>query len=565
MTAPEARTPRLPRQAVDRDARRLQLARARRRWRFAAPADNPLAPVAIADRVPRGAGYDHRWALPHLPHLARTLVGALAGRVAAAVTRRDPVDAARGMFAAAGLRLPPAAQRTRDVLDDAWFARDWIDGPDPYVLERVRDLDAVLARLALRRSDVPAHPDGASLSDELARGRLFVADYRLLQRALLHGTTLGRDTRWRDKYLPVPLVLLGERPGVDPTCDLVPLAIRVDPPEAQGHNPTHTPRDGAAWDLARLYVRVADFNLQLLSCHLWRHHFVLEAVVTCTHRQLAAEHPVHILLAPHLAYTTAVNRAALGLMQRGGVFDRMYAGRLPETRRILVASHARWNWPELELERDLADRGVDTTPAEYPWRDDARLWTDAIDRFVTGYLAGFYRDDDDVRDDDELAGWVHELAADDGGNLRGLAPVDDVAGLRRLLAQVLFLAGPGHAAAHYPQSDAFAFAPTYPGAAALPPPAEGELVDARRVRATLPGLDGVVQQFLTNQIADYRFDRFGDYTAHALGQVALARAPIARLHTDLDRIERTIEARNRQRRRPYLHLLPSRVPNSTNI
>jgi arachidonate 15-lipoxygenase len=250
------------------------------------------------------------------------------------------------------------------------------------------------------------------------------------------------------------------------------------------------------------------------------------------------------------------------------VFDTLYAGELPETREIMIKSYHQWSVREQALDADLAARGVEVQPTDYPWRDDGKLWWPAIQRFVDDYVALFYANDQAVRDDTELQAWIAELQAADGGHLRGLMPgpnLDTVAELTAVLGQFLFTAGPGHAAVHYPQTDYFTYIPAFPGAAYRPPPKDGEPVDEARIVDTLPPFSVGADQFQNNQIAYYRFDKFGDYSKYPLAKVSVAQPLITRLQDDLRVIEDQINTRNRTRARPYEYMLPSLVPNSINI
>jgi arachidonate 15-lipoxygenase len=561
--------PTIPQRSPALAERRRQLEHARTQYCYAAPADNPLAPIAVAGRFPSSEQYGLRWALPYLPQLFRSLKGALVGhlRRLGGARARDGHDPLAALFRHGGLPAPDVI--TAHASDGA-FARNWLDGTNPLLLQRVRDAAQLRARIAFTDEQwTTALPDAPSPEAMIAAGRLFFVDYDLLQRAVLPADMVGRDSRWREKYLPAPVVLLADAPGVEPLCDLIPVAITIDQPAARPPNPIYWRGAGTAWRLAKIYAAVADFNLQALSSHLHRHHYLMEPVALTTHRQLATAHPLHVLLEPHLAYTMAVNRAALDLLKRrGSIFDQIYAGRLEDTRRILVRSHERWSLRAVDLDADLADRGVEALPHDYPWRDDARLWRGAIHRFVAAYVALFYRGDDEVAGDVELQAWFAELQSPDGGNLRELtasARLETIAELIELVASIVFIVGPGHAAVHYAQTDYFTYAPAHPAAAYLPPPSERDTISKERIRATLPPFGRSVAQFLNNQIAYYRFDRFANYRGYALDGVARARPAITALRAALDDIEACIAERNRARRRPYRYLLPSLVPNSVNI
>jgi arachidonate 15-lipoxygenase len=177
----------------------------------------------------------------------------------------------------------------------------------------------------------------------------------------------------------------------------------------------------------------------------------------------------------------------------------------------------------------------------------------------------FYANDAEILADEELAAWERELVDPAGGAIRGLAVGARIAGrdeLADILAHVLFTAGPQHAALHYPQTAYFTAVASFPAALYRAP--EDPTSPCFRASA-LPPADRASEQFETNHIASYRYDRFGDYARYPLGRVAAAAPIIGRLQRDLADVERTIAARNAGRARPYEYLRPSLVPNSVNI
>jgi arachidonate 15-lipoxygenase len=564
------RQPLLPQQDPHPNQRAFELAIIRAFYEYLPQdrAHNPLAPIAVAGRFPLYEQYGLRWALPYLPQLLRSVVDTEVKKLWYGVRELfGPVDKVawyKRLFSRT-FDLPPPPE-VDDWKKDAVFARNRIDGPNPLLLARVADRADLDARVGLDDSDFQSvMGPGRTLDDELAAGNLFVADFQLLQRSLLPQTTNQRDSRWRDKYLPAPVALFCQRPGVDPFCALVPVAIRIDQKNAAAPNPLYLRRDNESWLTAKTYVEVAEFNLQAMSSHIYRHHYVAEPFAVTTRRQLSPSHPVYVLLEPHLAYTLPVNASAFDLLKKpGSVFDEIYAGELCETRQIMIESYGQWNWLDLGLERDLDQRGVLDGPVEYPYRDDARLWLPILHRFVSKYLALYYDTLSSIGSDWELQGWARELTDQDGGNVRGLFPggrVGSVVELTEALTQFLFIAGPGHAAVHYPQTDYFTYIPAFPGAAFIPPPH----ADGTALADILPPFAVGADQFQNNQIANYRFDRFGDYRRYPLSRVTAARPLIAEMAESLRDLETTIEARNRGRARPYRYLLPSLVPNSINI
>jgi arachidonate 15-lipoxygenase len=133
-----------------------------------------------------------------------------------------------------------------------------------------------------------------------------------------------------------------------------------------------------------------------------------------------------------------------------------------------------------------------------------------------------------------------------------------------LLAQALFIAGPGHASQHYSSNYYYRYPPAFAGAA-YEPPLWGPTANEADYRGMLPPIRTAAKQFMYNTFGDFRFDKFGDYHKYPLGKLSQAEGPIAQLRQDLDAAERRIAVRARIRPLPYEFLLPSRVPNSVNI
>lgn len=562
----------------------------RRRYRYTAPADNPVAPIALAARVPLTANYDLRWAARYMPVLLPVLGHVLASRVRFAWQRLrgtyDRFAAYRQIYDGV---LPcgdlPVPAPVHDYFEDAAFASQRLDGPNPVQIARVPDRDWVTRKLPAYTPAQFAAATGHDLDAELAAGNVYACDYELLQASLR--PRARRDSRWRATYLPAPILLLWYGPGRLRGSDLVPVAIQLDQPDAVTWDQPDfrrpavavppalvTPDMSERWALARTLVQCADQNIQVNSTHVGRTHWLIEPFALAVPRQLPPDHPLYLLAEPHIRFTLAVNQTTIPLITvPGKIFSAIYAGTLQETRQIMIDTHARWSFRELALERDLQARGMDTYPGRYPYREDARrLWA-ATFAFVDRYLRIFYRSDVDVVRDAYLQAFVDELVDPARGNVRGLlagprlATVDE---LVEIVAQFVFTCGPQHAAVHYPQLEYFTYVPASPGAAYLPPPIGDQPVRPDRTLATLPPEHHAIVQFQTDQIGNYRYDRFGDYSRYRLGRSQVPGVPeaIAAFDRELGRVQQDIERDNHDpavRARPYVYLLPSNIPNSINI
>lgn len=562
----------------------------RQRYRYNTT-DNPVAPIALAVDVPWTANYDVRWALPYLPVLLPVLGHVAANRVRFAWQRLrgrfDKFGAYRQMFDGVLSRrgdIPPP-EPFYDYFTDAAFARQRLDGPNPLVIARVPDRQWLTDNLESYSDDAFLATTGIPLTAALAAGTVYAADYALLQRALR--PKADRDTRWRETYLPAPIVLFWYAPGKLADSDLVPVAIQLDRTKAKVWHqpdptiaaqevdvPIFTPADGDKWAFAKSLVQTADQNHQVNSTHVGRTHWLMEAFALAVPRQLPPDHPVHLLFEPHLRFTLAVNHTTIPLItDRGKVFSTIYAGTLEVTRAIMIETRETWTFRALGLEADLAARGMDTYPGQYPYREDARRLWKITHAFVSAYINHFYRDDAQVQGDRHLQAFITELIDPARGNIRGLlagTALTTVAELIEIVAQVVFTCGPLHAAVHYPQLEYFTYVPASAGASRRPPPIDRDDVRPDSLLASLPPLHNSLVQFQTDNIGNYRYDRYGDYSRYRLGKYE--EQPVQDMLADftaaLHAAQWDIERDNRPdgpRVRPYVYLLPSNIPNSINI
>ena len=459
--------------------------------------------------------------------------------------------------------------------DDEAFAYRRIAGPNALEISRVTDWPTLRRKIPLNPNRIEAilgRP--IDLEREATNGRLFTVDFERIQLALrpCAPTPRTRDSRWRRKYLPIPIGVFLEDPGWGRRkTDLRPLAIRIDQPQPdpREYNPVYYSDGSPGWNLAKLYFEVADENTHFACGHVYRTHFVMEPFCLATARQLAFDHPVSLLLGPHTRYTLVTNSSAYeDFVNPKEIYFKFYAGTLEESRDLFIQSYRAKTFLELELEADLRFRGVSSYPADYPYRDDARLWLRPITDFVGDYVRAFYASDSAVAGDQRLQSWAQELMSPAHGAVRGLVPgnrLDTVGKLIDLLAQILFIAGPGHASQHFSEMYYCRYSPAFPESAYAPPPWRKDRANDARFRNTLPPIKPSSLHFMYSSFGNFRYDRFGDYSRYPLSRVPQAAGPIRKLQADLAKVQQTIEARLPGRMQRYDFLLPSRVPNSINI
>src|SRR5262249_29831798 len=245
---------------------------------------------------------------------------------------------------------------------------------------------------------------GDSLEAALAEARLYLADY-----AVLEGAQTGAFPNGQ-KYLAAPIALFVVEKT---TRRLKPVAIQCHQKPGP-KNPIFLPNDGWNWQIAKTFVEIADGNIHEAMVHLGRTHLVIEPFVVTTLRQLAAGHPLSHLLRPHFVGTMAINKASWRhlIADKGGV-EMLFSASLPAARGLAVKSVQSLDIMSSLLPKTFASRGVDdqTSLPNYPYRDDALLYWNAISCWVSSYIGLYYRTAADILEDTELQAWARELAS----------------------------------------------------------------------------------------------------------------------------------------------------------
>ncbi len=452
-------------------------------------------------------------------------------------------------------KLPKVA----DVFMEDWvFARSFVAGPNPVLLTR---LDAAMETFPVTdehfRCGRPFQAD--SLHEALSEGRVFVVDFSGLR------TLRPGQHPLQPKYLAAPQVMLALPRGGR---SLVPIAISGGP---DANAPIWTPSDGWAWQIAKQAVRVADGCHQELLSHLAYTHLVIESFVVATRRCLAESHPVYALLSPHYEGTMPINALAIKkLIQPGEAVDRVVGAEVSSIYEVLRQERLAFNLAENYVPNALRRRKVDDVEAlpDYPYRDDALQIWGAISRWVSGYVDHYYRCDSDVQEDDELQRWTAELADPDAGAIVGLGRhgrIEDRETLKEVLTMVIFTASAQHAAINFAQLSEMAFSPAYPLALYAPLPTAGSVVTEQDFLDVLPPLDVALRTEQTLVfLGSLHYGQLGHYPARHFRSSEVV-ALMKRFQDELRDIEAKIVERNEGQILPYVHLQPTRVPQSINI
>jgi len=458
------------------------------------------------------------------------------------------------------VELPKVAERWQD---DHEFARQAVQGVNPLHITSITTLPE---GMPLTDHDVRGLlSPGTSLAGALAARRVFLLDFEVLEGIPMfrkvdeHGV---EERRWA----PASRCLL----YLEDSQRLRPLAIQLGRDPAK--EPVFTPNDSEAdWLAAKIYLRCSEGNTHQMIAHALRTHFVVEPFVMATMRNLPDPHPVYKLMRRHFRYTLAINDGARkGLLDEGGVFDDLIATGGPDKGHIKLGQkgYQRWkladNKPRLDFER----RGV-LDPAilpDYPYRDDALPLWDALEEYVGGVLAPFYKSDADLVNDTELQAWwadllEHGIPADK----MPCARLERVADLADILTTVLYTGSVHHAAVNYLQYEHYAFVPNAPLCMRQPPPAKKGVLRREDIADMIPTRSqtlwqvaigralasfGEDEEFLLNE-GGWRETYFQEP-----GFQAIRERLYERLRAQLD----LVNARNAKRDVPYTVLQPDRIP-----
>lgn len=427
-----------------------------------------------------------------------------------------------------------------------------------------------------------------TLAQAIREHRLYLVDYAQLEGAkadMLHG---------EQRYLCAPIALFywnpTPPPGYPPQGALQPIAIQL----AQQHDPEtaplFTPNDcaqandgnGLKWKIAKYMVNVVTAIQHESVAHLGDCHLIIEPMVVATHRQLAETHPLFKLLIPHFRFTININDDAIhSLIVPGGVVATNVGPAIEDTLRLVAEAHQAWRWDERSPDRLFALRGVDKLPL-FPFRDDTLLLWQAVKRWVGDYLRLYYRNDQDVRDDAELQGWIWELTAPQYCGFKGLGGlsasgdaqrpwrIDSLDYLIEMVALIVYTAGPQHASVNYAQYPLMSYMPSVAGTIYQPAPTRSTVIASEQdCLAWYPPLDvGLYTFSFEFLLAQVQYDTFGHYEHNPRDPYFTdprVQPLVADLQADLARIEAEIRKRNLSRPMPYPFQLPSQIPNSISI
>ncbi|ADJ28240.1 lipoxygenase family protein [Nitrosococcus watsonii] len=506
-----------------------------------------VPPIPMIDKVPHEEYFSPKYTAERLASMAK-----LAPNMLAAKTKRlfDPLDELNEYDEMFIFLDKPGI--VRGYRTDESFGEQRLSGVNPMSIRRLDKLpeDFPIMDEYLEQSLGSPH----TLAQALQEGRLYFLEFPQLAHVKEGGLYRGRK-----KYLPKPRALFcwdGNH--------LQPVAIQIS---GQPGGRLFIPRDSDLdWFVAKLCVQIADANHQELGTHFARTHVVMAPFAVVTHRQLAENHPLHILLRPHfrfMLYDNDLGRTRF--IQPDGPVEHMMAGTLEESIGISAAFYKEWRLDEAAFPIEIARRKMDDPEVlpHYPFRDDGMLLWDGIQKFVKEYLALYYQSPEDLVQDQELRNWARELTANDGGRVAGMpGRIETVDQLTSILSTVIYTCAPLHSALNFAQYEYIGYVPNMPYAAYHPIPEEGG-VDMETLMKILPPYEQAALQLKWTEIlTSYHYDRLGHYDEKF--EDPQAQAVVEQFQQELAAVEQEIDQRNQDRPLAYTYLKPSEIINSIN-
>ncbi|XP_049899821.1 polyunsaturated fatty acid lipoxygenase ALOX15B-like [Epinephelus moara] len=464
------------------------------------------------------------------------------------------IDAIKGVFCCKRTDISDYVQK--HWKEDALFAYQFLNGVNPVLIRRCSALPDNFPV-----TDDMVFPSGQfSLENEMEEGNIFLCDYKRLD-GLKANTIHGKK-----QYLMAPLVLLHKTPDNK----LMPVAIQLKQTPAED-NPIFLPTDSEYdWLTAKIFVRSADFNEHQVNSHLLRTHLLAEVFAVSLLRNMDRKHPLYKVLVPHTRYTLHINFLARdGLISETGVFTKFASSGGEGMVTLMQRSLSSVTYSSLCLPDDIAERGLEDVPNFYYRDDGLRLW-DIIHRFVQGVLGFYYKNNDAVKEDEELQRWIgdifeHGFLSQEGTGIpQRFTTVEE---LVKFVTMVIFTCSAQHSAVNTGQYDYGGWMPNTPTSLQLPPPTKKGKTSEATMLQTLPDMGTSANAMASIWLLSKpSFDFVGlgkSLEKHHSHEIPSSH--VTAFQGELQALSARIKIRNMSLEVPYTYMDPEKIENSVAI
>ncbi|XP_078022371.1 polyunsaturated fatty acid lipoxygenase ALOX15B-like isoform X1 [Epinephelus lanceolatus] len=440
--------------------------------------------------------------------------------------------------------------------EDAFFGYQFLNGVNPILIRRCSALPDNFPV-----TDDMVFPSGQfSLADEMEKGNIFLCDYKPLD------GVKANIIDEKQQYLMAPLILLHKTPDDK----LMPVAIQLKQTPAED-NPIFLPTDSEYdWLTAKIFVRSADFNEHQVNAHLLRTHLLAEVFAVSLLRNVPRTHPLYKLLVPHTRYTLQINFLARArLISETGSFTQFAASGGEGMVTLLKRSLSSVTYTSLCIPEDITERGLEDVPNFYYRDDGLKLW-DIIHRFVQGVLGFYYKNNDAVKEDDDLQKWIgdifeHGFLSQEGTGIpQSFTTVKE---LVKFVTMVIFTCSAQHSAVNAGQYDYGGWMPNTPIALQLPPPKTKGTTSEATMLQTLPDMgttaNGMAVMWLLSK-PSFDFVALGKSLEKHHSE-EIPSYYVKAFQGELQTLSAHIKIRNKSLKIPYTYLDPENIENSVAI
>ncbi|KAM4599765.1 polyunsaturated fatty acid 5-lipoxygenase [Fundulus diaphanus] len=445
--------------------------------------------------------------------------------------------------------------------EDFMFGYQFLNGCNPVVIQKCTKLPEKfpvtndMVSVSLERD--------MTLEQEIKAGNIYIVDYEMLEGIKANSTDPSTL-----QYLAAPMCLLYR----NLRNKIMPIAIQLgqDPDE----NPIFLPTDGQYdWQLAKIWVRSADFQHHQNITHLLRTHLMTEVFGIAMYRQLPAVHPAFKLLIPHIRFTIAINtKAREQLICECGIFDKANATGGGGHVQLIQKAMKTLTYRSLCFPDMIKSRGMDSTEElpTYFYRDDGYKVWEATKSFVSDVVGIYYISDERVQGDEEIQAFVKDVCSfgmQDFDHCEFPKSVKTREELIEYLTVIIFTASAQHAAVNFGQYDWCSWIPNAPSTMRKPPPKEKGQADVKLIIESLPdrgrsswhlGAVWALSQYQENELY------LGMYPDEHFIERPVKTA-MERFRKELAEISSSIKRRNEGKKLPYYNMSPNKIPNSVAV
>ncbi|KAJ9455047.1 Linoleate 9/13-lipoxygenase [Diplonema papillatum] len=378
----------------------------------------------------------------------------------------------------------------------------------------------------------------------LKDGRLFASDYEPI---------LSKLKRGKGRYIAY-VVALFEIPEDEETMKregVVVLCVQVMKGK---HLSIFTPDDSEwEWKYAKLAFNSMEANYHSGFTHIAQTHLVEEAIGLSLKRSLPSNHPIRILMDPHLYATMFINWVAeMNLVSEGGPIDLTISATIESWRAAVIdmvhdTLNGNLTFPARIESYGLTEEEFPTS--FYPYREFGYKFWNPIRKYVARYLNVYYKSDADVDADPQLDSFREELLANKVGWAENWTPGKggSLGFLTDFLTSAIFIAGPQHSVVNFPQPEMLSVPNLVPQALYSPPADRpGMYTFEEDVVNALPPLRETYLIRDTMLFLAYRDKTFVDFYSNPPYENAEARAAAKDFYGELQNIEAYMKKRNKE-------------------